>query len=236
MIARMPCSRCAMTRDIDVVEREEKLTLKGREIAFIARFSRCTTCGEEFETPEQLNANLDAAREAYARLYESPSPKQLVELRSRYGASQKAFGAILGFGELTMNSYEKGASPDPTNRLLLKLADDPRIFKAMYDLNKGKIGAIQRQRIEGSEGFAATLQWSGLEALSSLLTPLQKDKIETCAEHNSRSVPEQIVAYVGAASFQDYSRLITEATWSDGVSNRLPSILEKPSVSFQAAS
>lgn len=63
MTTRMPCSRCAMTRDIEVVEREEKVTIKGREIAFIARFSRCTTCGEEFETPEQLNANLDAARQ-----------------------------------------------------------------------------------------------------------------------------------------------------------------------------
>jgi len=113
-----------------------------------------------------------AAREAYARLYEAPSSDALVSLRARYNASQKAFGALLGFGELTMNGYESGGTPDSTNRLLLKLAADPYIFKAMYRINSGKIGAIQRRRIEESEGFKAASAWSGLEALAELITPL----------------------------------------------------------------
>ena len=111
MTTRLPCSRCATTRDIEVTDREEKVTIKGKEVSFLAHFSRCTTCGEEFEGPGQLDANLDAAREAYARLYESPTPDALVALRARYGASQKAFGSILGFGELTMNGYEQGGTP-----------------------------------------------------------------------------------------------------------------------------
>jgi len=116
------------------------------------------TCGEVFEAPGQLDANLDAAREAYSRLYEAPKPEELVALRARYGASQKAFSIILGFGELTMNSYENGATPDSTNRLLLKLAAKPHIFKEMYEINKSRIGALQRQRIEASEGFKASLK------------------------------------------------------------------------------
>lgn len=214
MTTRLPCSRCATTRDIEVVEREEKVSIKGRDVSFIAHFSQCTTCGEEFEAPGQLDANLAAAREAYARLYESLAPEALVALRARYGASQKAFGAILSFGELTMNSYEKGGYPDPTNRLLLKLAADPYIFKAMYDINKGKIGAIQRQRIESSEGFQTALRWVGLSALSAALTPLQQEKIEICAECYERSVPEQVADYVGAASFKNYSHLYSEADYS----------------------
>lgn len=84
-----------------------------------------------------------------------PSPAELVALRARYNASQKAFGAILGFGELTMNSYEKGNTPNPTNKLLLELAKDSYIFKAMYRLNSEKIGALQRKRIEESDGYRA---------------------------------------------------------------------------------
>jgi putative zinc finger/helix-turn-helix YgiT family protein len=200
MTNAMPCPRCAAIREFELVEREESLIVKGREVSFLARFSRCTTCGDEYEAPGQLDANLDAAREAYARLYESPSVEDLVELRARYGASQKAFGAILGFGELTMNSYEQGGSPDPTNRLLLKLAADPYIFKAMYDINCRKIGAIQRRRIEGSEGFKSALCWAGLGALATTLTPLQVSKIEVCAGRNCLTIPEQIAAYVGSAS------------------------------------
>jgi putative zinc finger/helix-turn-helix YgiT family protein len=197
MSNRLPCSRCGLIRDIEIVEREEQVTMKGKEVTFLAHYSRCLTCGDGFEAPGQMDANLDAARETYAKLYESPSSEGLVALRARFAASQKAFGMILGFGELTMNSYERGNSPDPTNRLLLKLAADPYIFKAMYEINSGKIGAIQRRRIEESEGYVSALHWVGLEALTALFTPLQRDKIEACAERNGRTVPEQIAAYFG---------------------------------------
>jgi hypothetical protein len=70
MSMQLPCPRCGTTRDVDIVEREEKVTIRGREVPFTAGFSRCMTCGEEFEAPGQLDANLAAAREAYARLYE----------------------------------------------------------------------------------------------------------------------------------------------------------------------
>jgi len=154
----MPCSHCGKTRKVELVERDEQVTIKGREVTFSASCYRCTSCGEELLAPGQLDANLSAAREVYARLYDTPGPEALVALRAKYNAGQKAFGMILGFGELTMNSYEQGGSPDPTNRLLLKLAAEPQLFKAMYDINKSRIGAIQRQRIEGSEGFVAALR------------------------------------------------------------------------------
>jgi len=220
MTTRLPCSRCATTRDFEVVEREEKVTIKGKEVSFTAHFSRCIACGEELEAPGQLDANLAAAREAYARLYESMPPEELVSLRARYGASQKAFGAILGFGELTMNSYENGASPDSTNRLLLKLAIDPNIFKTMYDLNRGKIGAIQRKRIEESEGYHEALAWQGLRALSQELTPIQRAKVEECAGRNQRGLPAQIAQYVAKASFQDYSHLMQGTTWPEAPSQK----------------
>lgn len=85
MSDRLPCSRCGVTRDIEIVEREEQVTIKGKEVSFIAHYSRCTTCGNEFETSGQLAA-------------------------------------------------------------------DPIIFKAMYAINSGKIGATQRHRIEDSPG------------------------------------------------------------------------------------
>lgn len=235
MSNRQPCSRCGATRDIEIVEQVEQVTIKGKEVSFNAHYSRCLTCGNEFEAPGQLDENLEAAREAYALLYESPSPADLVALRIRYGASQKAFGAILGFGELTMNSYEKGSPPGPANRLLLKLAADPCTFKAMYDINSGRIGAIQRRRIEESEGFRSALRWSGLVALSDCLTQIQREKIEACAERNDRTIPEQVAIYVGAASFQDYSRLYIEARWSDETTTELPKTVVQPSHSQGAA-
>lgn len=235
MSNRLPCSRCGVTRDIEIIERVEQVTIKGREISFNAHYSRCLTCGDEFEAPGQLDVNLDAAREAYARLYEAPSPEALVSLRARYNASQKAFGTILGFGELTMNGYEGGGKPDSTNRLLLKLAADPCTFKAMYDINSSRIGAIQRRRIEESEGFQAALRWSGLGGLLPYLTQVQQEKIEACAERYERAVPEQIAVYIGQASFRDYSGMYVEARWSDAETTSLPPAIAQPSPTQGAA-
>jgi putative zinc finger/helix-turn-helix YgiT family protein len=165
MSERLPCPVCEQTRDVDVVEREETVFLKGKEIRFSAVMNHCLVCGEDFEAPGQLDRNLLAAREVYARLYESPRPEQIVALRSRYGASQKAFGLILGFGELTINSYEQGSVPDSANRLLLKLAENPVVFRAMYEINSSRIGALQRQRIESSDGYLSAKRWRGLGAL-----------------------------------------------------------------------
>jgi len=224
-----------MTRDMEIVEREEQLTIKNKEVSFLAHYSRCVVCGNEFETSDQLDDSLDAAREAYARLYEAPSPEALVSLRAHYNASQKAFGVILGFGALTMNGYESGGTPDSTNRLLLKLSANPLIFKAMYEINSSKIGAIQRRRIEESDGFKAAASWTGLDALAGLLTPIQQGKIEVCAAKYSRTVPQQIATYVESASFQDYSRLYAEARWSEEETTSLPSISAPTTVTQGAA-
>ncbi len=221
MSEQMSCPKCEALRDVEEVARDETVTIKEREVTFRARAYRCAICGEEFETPVQMDANLEAAREAYSRTYESFSPEQLVALRGRYGASQKAFGMILGFGELTMNSYEKGTLPDPPNRLLLKLAEDPMHFRSMYQINSSRIGALQRQRIESSEGYRSAVGWQGLEALGAALTPIQREKIETCAEEGQRSVVQQNAEWVKVASFRDYSRLILNVEKSSATANRI---------------
>ncbi len=223
MTEQMSCPNCEALRDVEKISRDETLSIKGRAVTFRAEAYRCSLCGEEFETPSQLDSNLDAAREAYSRTYESFTPEQLVAVRARYGASQKAFGMILGFGELTMNSYEKGTLPDPPNRLLLKLAENPIHFRAMYQVNSSRIGALQRQRIESSEGYRSADSWQGLEALGAALTPIQREKIEACAARGGKSIVQQVIAWVSEASFVDYSRLVNAAVWSSTAESSFPS-------------
>ena len=235
MTSQMACPRCEMNRDVEVFEREETVTIRGREVAFKAQLSRCTLCGEEFEAPGQLDANLTAAREAWSRTYQSPDPTALVE-PDKYGASQKAFGLVLGFGALAMNTYEQGAAPDSANRLLLKLAENPVFFKAMYSANSPRIGAIQRKRIESSPGYKAADSWTGLEGLAASLTAVQRAKVEACAGSAGLSVLQQVVTYVSAGSFEEYSNLIRGATWSASSSGLLDQRGTLPPDAMKAAS
>ena len=79
-----------------------------------------------------------------------PQPGDIIRLRNRYGASQKAFGIILGFGELTINSYEQGSVPSDSNMNLLRLVEDPLAFARLYESRKDRIGPTQRNRIEAA--------------------------------------------------------------------------------------
>ena len=222
MTEKKSCPACEVLRDVEPIARDEKVTIKGREVPFVARLYRCTTCGSEFEAPGQLDANLEAAREAYARLYESPTAEDIIKLRSAYGASQKAFGLILGLGELTINSYEHGSPPGPANRMLLKLAENPVFFRAMYAQNRTRVSALQRKRIEQSTGLRSAEAWTGVEALADRLTQKERVKVESCAKLLGVSVVDQLTTYVRGAAVEDYARLVSEATWTSWHPDHLP--------------
>lgn len=59
------CSQCEAMREVEMVTREELVTMKGHEITFTAQSYRCLECHEEFDTAETLDKNLESARETY---------------------------------------------------------------------------------------------------------------------------------------------------------------------------
>lgn len=69
------CCNCEAVREVEIVDVEETVTMKGVEVTFTARVTRCTTCGTEFETCGQLDANLNAARRAYKEKTDQQSLK-----------------------------------------------------------------------------------------------------------------------------------------------------------------
>lgn len=214
MSEKRMCYTCETERDVELVERKETVTIKGREVEFTAVSYRCIVCGDEYETPDQMDANLEAAREAYAQRYETFSSDELVALRGSYNASQKAFGLLLGFGELTMNSYEKGSIPTSTNRLLIKLASDPYCFRKMYEANNNRIGETQRKRIETSAGFQETKHWERMDAVYHTLTADVRRSVERRASGSGSSVSRIVAKCVTETLKQDYAKLLEGVRWN----------------------
>ena len=103
------CPGCEAIRDVSVVRRDEEYSIKGEEVTVRAKFFRCETCGSEFATPEQLDQALGAAYRIYRESQGILSPEDIVRIRKKYSASQKAFARILGLGELSVNGFEQGA-------------------------------------------------------------------------------------------------------------------------------
>ena len=173
------CPYCEKEHGVEEVKQKETIKFKGHLVEYCAEHLKCKACGEIFDTKELLDRNILSIRRAYEDSFERISPELIVSTRKKYNASQKVFGIILGMGELTINSYEQGKSiPNPTNRLLLKLAQNPLYFFGMYSINKDKIGMIQRKRIENSEAMYSVERWQGLENLYSDLSSSERITIE----------------------------------------------------------
>ena len=207
---KIPCPYCETVHNVKKIKRIENIIFKERLVEYEAIHFECCKCHECFDSAEMMDKNLLSAREAYEAKYESVSPQRIVSIREKYNASQKAFGLILGMGELTINSYESGKSiPDSTNRLLLQLAEQPLIFSEMYSRNKNKIGKLQRERIESSAAYNNCCKWGGLEKLYNSLSESERINIEgkTYIEGDnvSQIVVDMVKAEINKPSFDIYN-------------------------------
>ena len=194
---KMSCPYCESIHEVHKITRTESIVFKGKNVSYEAVHYECCNCHEIFDSAQMMDENLLAAREAYELMEESVSPAKIISIRESYNASQKAFGLILGMGELTINSYEQGKSiPMSSNRLLLHLSENPLIFFEMYERNKNKIGAIQRERIESSEAFKKCIKWGGLGGLYNHLTESERQIIENRTDISESSVTNFVTTVV----------------------------------------
>lgn len=150
MTKKMSCPTCEKIVNVSEIKKETNVIIKGKNISYLAPMFKCSVCGSEFQTMEQLEASLKIGKEAAEKAEDQLTPEKIISIREKYNASQKAFAIILGMGELTINKYEQGEKPSSSNRLLLLLSEDPACFYKMYTINKYKIGSVQKEKIEKS--------------------------------------------------------------------------------------
>ncbi|MCQ2593299.1 MAG: type II toxin-antitoxin system MqsA family antitoxin [Treponema sp.] len=150
MNKNMSCPDCEKVVEVSEIHKETNVVINGKSVSFFAPMCKCTICGAEFQTMEQLEESLKLGKQAAENNENDLTPEKIISIREKYNASQKAFAIILGMGELTINKYEQGEKPSSSNRMLLLLSEDPACFYKMYSINKNKIGAIQKEKIEHS--------------------------------------------------------------------------------------
>ncbi len=142
------CPMCEDIREIAIESNFEGTTVKGVTVIAESHFSRCTHCGEEFTTAEQMDVSLTNAYNEYRKVESLVYPKDIVAIREKYNVGQKTFAKILGFGELTINSYEQGKLPTKANSNIIQLVGRTEDFVLLYNQCKHKLSETQQNKIE----------------------------------------------------------------------------------------
>ncbi len=90
------CPNCEKITDVEHIKTAEEITVKGERINVLVEYYKCLECGGEFDDPKSKHDSLAIAYKEYRRRHGMMQPKEIRELRQRYGLTQKEFCKLLG--------------------------------------------------------------------------------------------------------------------------------------------
>ena len=132
----------------------------------------CTVCGTEISTRSLV------------------TPDEIRAIRGIYGAGQKPFGLILGLGEGTIATYERGELPTTAHSSLIRLMANKQNFSALYAERRELIGPTQQRRIDRHLNVQELGYTVDIEALAAAETADEYGRGDTRrARHEAQAWP-----------------------------------------------
>lgn len=93
---------------------------KGQIVNIEESIAVCNECDNDIFVPDIENDNLKRLYAKYGELTGIISTEELIKFREKYNISQRELVAVLGWGKMTINRYEKGALPSKSHSDILK--------------------------------------------------------------------------------------------------------------------
>ena len=94
---------------------------RGYKVNVKQNIAVCDNCGERIYVSELENENLKNLYQKYRDMSGIVSPEDIIEFRKKYDISKEELVAILDWGKMTVNRYERGALPNQSHSDILKL-------------------------------------------------------------------------------------------------------------------
>lgn len=164
------CHVCDDYKDVEIITKEETYKVKNDEVKILANICRCVICGEELFDTEIDNNNLEKAYEVYRKRHSLLSSKDVKNIRETYGLSQRTLGKILGWGEITIHRYEKGALPEQSHNKILKLLENPEVMKELL--------------LEAKDNIPNTTFKNSMDKINAIIDEREEDKFLELLQKN----------------------------------------------------
>lgn len=117
---RVYCPYCKKEVEYKIEKRDVK-EFRGIEINSYENVAVCKECHQDLYVNEIEEKNNKRIYELYREKANIIKPQDIVELREKYDISQRELTAILGFGKMTINRYERGGVPTKSQSDYIKL-------------------------------------------------------------------------------------------------------------------
>ena len=136
------------------LEKREIKEFKGVQIDTFENVAVCNECNNDLYVNDLENENSKRIYDAYREKTDIIKPQDIVNLRLKYSISQRELTAILGFGKMTINRYERGGIPTKSQSDYIKLLienENEFMKKAKEAYEQNKITKKTYQKIGSKE-------------------------------------------------------------------------------------
>lgn len=147
------CPYCKKEVEYKVEKRDLK-EFKGIEIDTYENVALCKECHQDLYVNEIEDKNNERIYELYREKANIIKPQDIIDLREKYDISQRELTAILGFGKMTINRYERGGVPTKSQSDYIKLLidnDDKFVEKVKEAYQKNDITEKTYEKILSEE-------------------------------------------------------------------------------------
>ena len=150
---RVYCPYCKKEVEYKVEKRDLK-EFRGIEVNTFENVAICNECNQDLYVNEIEDENNERIYQIYRERANIIKPEDIIKLREKYDISQRELTAILGFGKMTINRYERGGLPTKSQSDYIKLLienDDKFIEKVKEAYEKNNINDKTYNKIISEE-------------------------------------------------------------------------------------
>lgn len=131
--------------EIEFVEKNEIIEVRGKQIPVKYKERKCTKCGDFYSNVPEDDDPYDMAYRIYREKHNMTQPEDIKRLREKYGLTQDELRKLLGWGAVTLSRYENGALQDGTHQNDLWALKNPQ---HVLELISERPDALPKEKIE----------------------------------------------------------------------------------------
>lgn len=145
----MFCSICEEEHEVELIEKEKEVIIKGEKIKYKEKFYRCNKYEKEntFQTGELWNEGLINSLDIYREEKGLLTSKEIKKIRKKYQITQLEMAQLLGVGDITITRYETKQIQDEAHDKIMRLIDKNALIALGY-IEKNKANFKNEERFE----------------------------------------------------------------------------------------
>lgn len=212
------CLICMEEHDVDIVEIIDSEIYRDEEVNFPAVYEYCSNTDEFLENEEMIKKNSLAMKDAYRKKMGLLTSSEIVNIREKYGISQKEFSEVLDWGKATITRYENHQVQDRVHDdVLRKIDDDPKWFLDMLKRAKERISdkAYLKYHQMASEEFRKKENQYLINSIYAIYIDFKDEIITGRVELNLNKVIEMINYFAKNVSSLHKVKLMKMLWYSD---------------------